>query len=375
MSRIPTPSTLLDVGTRRLRALCRTLGYEAAQAASAEAIFRSLGESWGRRRAGGLPPRESDITDDHTPFEFSLAIDGDAPELRFLTEVQGTAPSVRSDWEAGLAATQRLAAEYGFALERFSRVQDLFEPTVDCPRFALWHAVCLRRGAPPDLKIYLNPEARGAGHARAVVGSAMARLGMAEAFQSLSLAAPGGELAYFSLDLSADSQARVKVYVAHRGARSAEVESAVSTARGYVPGRATAFCDAMGGSSGPFKRRPVLTCLTFVEGTSVPKTATVHFPVRAYAPNDAAVRDRVTGYIHEAGAPLYSRALGTFSEGRPLEESRGMQTYVSLRLDHERDRVTVYLAPNVYANARVELPWVRRTSDRPSSIPAADIRQ
>ncbi|HYO74676.1 MAG TPA: tryptophan dimethylallyltransferase family protein, partial [Archangium sp.] len=36
--------------------------------------------------AGNAPRWPSDITDDGTPFEFSLAIDGEEPELRFLIE-------------------------------------------------------------------------------------------------------------------------------------------------------------------------------------------------------------------------------------------------------------------------------------------------
>jgi DMATS type aromatic prenyltransferase len=371
------PQTLLDVGTRRLHTLCRALGYDAAQASSSGEIFRKLAVSWADRPAAGNPHRDSDITDDHTPFEFSVAIDGDAPELRFLLEVQGVAPSVLSDWEAGLAMNERLADEYGFSLQRFAAVQDLFAPTVECQRFALWHAVCFRRGASPDFKIYLNPQAKGADHARAVVESAMARLGMRDAFKHLSITERHQELCYFSLDLSSDPQARVKVYVAHHDATSAEVEDAVSKAAGHVPGRAARFCHAMGDSGGPFRRRPVLTCLTFVEGMSKPKNATVHFPVRSYAPHDGVVRDRVLGYLHEKGAPIYSRALKAFSAGRPLAESTGMQTYVSLRLDQARDRVTVYLAPNVYQDSQVEQSgyWVRqRPVDHPSNRPQIAVR-
>jgi Tryptophan dimethylallyltransferase len=363
------PDTLLDAGMRRLDTLCRVLRYDAPQTRSAGDIFRRLADSWADRPAGGSPERDSDITDDHTPFEFSLAIDGDAPELRFLLEVQGEEPSVISDWKAGCGMNERLADEYGFSLQRFAAVRDLFAPTAECQRFALWHAVCFRRGASPDLKIYLNPQAKGADHACAVVEAAMARLGMSEAFRHLPITERHQELCYFSLDLSSDPQARVKVYVAHHGATSDQVEEAVSKAAGHVPGRAAAFCNAMGSSSGPFQRRPVQTCFSFVEGMATPKTATVYFPVRSYAPHDGAVRDRVLGYIHDKGAPIYSSALQAFSAGRPLEESRGMQTYVSLRLDPARDRVTVYLAPNVYQDACVEQSgyWVRRPPADPSS--------
>lgn len=344
---IARSNTLIDLGAERLRSLALALGYEAAQVRSIVQIFERMAASWGRFRSDRPSQWPSDITDDHTPFEFSLAIDGGVPELRFLLEVQGETPSLASNWEAALAMNEVLAAEYGADLSRFAAVQDLFAPTAECRRFTLWHAVCFQPGAPPQFKVYLNPQARGRAHAREIVAEAMARLGFEGAAEHLPAHGAEDEICYFSLDLSGREGARLKVYTAHPHATPARIEAAVSCARSHMPGRASAFCEAMAASDGPFNAQPVLTCLSFVEGSAQPTTGTIHFPVRSYANDDRTVRERVLGYIHTAGATIYRRALETFAD-RQLEDGIGMQTYVSLRLDRGRDRLTVYLAPEVY---------------------------
>ena len=74
--------------------------------------------------------------------------------------------------------------------------------------------------------MYLNPAARGRSEARALVEAAMMRLGFGEACAHLPATGPEAEICYFSLDLSAQPEARVKVYTAHHHATSAHVEAA-----------------------------------------------------------------------------------------------------------------------------------------------------
>jgi hypothetical protein len=252
-----------------------------------------------------------------------------------------------SNWEASRAMNAELASEYGIHLGRLAEVEALFAPAEGCPRFAAWHAVCLRPGADPEFKIYLNPQASGRAGARRLTESAMRRLGLGDAVASLPPTGPDDELWYFSLDLAAREGARVKVYTAHHRATAARIERAVSTVRAYVPGQATAFCSAMAESEGPYSARPVATCLSFVVGCSTPTTGTVHFPVRTYATDDLAVRDRVVRYLNPAGARVYRRAIDAFADRR-LEDGVGMQTYAALRLTHGPEHLTVYLAPEVY---------------------------
>ncbi|HRI50148.1 MAG TPA: tryptophan dimethylallyltransferase family protein [Pseudomonadota bacterium] len=350
----PSP-TLAEVGTERLAALCRAVGFDAAQAEAAQAIFRRFAIHWGGRRVHAGPPQRSDITDDHTPFEFSIAIDGGAPELRFLVEVQGDQPSLAAHWTAAAAINRGLAADFGAELERLRAVAELFAPTAHTPRFALWHAVCLTPGAPPSFKVYLNPQARGVRESAALVKAALTRLGFGAAFAQLPVCKGRDSYIYFSLDLSGQKEARVKIYTAHHDALSTDIEAAVAGAEGHVAGQAREFCVAMAQTPGPYALRPVLTCLSFVQGRARPSYATVHFPVRAYADDDQVIKDRVLRYLGPQGAAPYTRALAAFAR-RPLAAGIGMQTYVSLRINKGIKRLTVYLAAELFTAERAELP-------------------
>ena len=343
--------TLLDLGTQHLVALSRVLGYPGEETRAACALFRRFAVPWGGRAVAGIPPWSSDITDDHTPFEFSLAIEDGTPELRFLTEAQAESPSIQSNWHAARALNGELARDFGVELSRLAAVEDLFVPSGDCPRFAMWHAVCLPLGKAPEFKIYLNPQARGPAHAPHLVQSALARLGLGGAH--LPALGADDELRYVSLDLCAGAQARVKIYIAHHRASAERIEAAVSAVRGHSPGRATAFCRAMSAPTTSFEALPILTCLSFVSGNTQPTSATVHVPVRAYAESDQLIEQRVLGYMSQANGSVYRAALEAFAH-RSLSMRCGMQTYVSLRM--ERERMTVYLAPEAYT------PQTRRTA-------------
>lgn len=350
----PSP-TLAEVGAERLAALCRSVGFDAAQAEAAQAIFRRFAIHWGERRVYAGPPERSDITDDHTPFEFSIAIAGGAPELRFLVEVQGDQPSLAAHWTAAAEINRGLAADFGAELERLRAVAELFAPTAHTPRFAVWHAVCLTPGAPPSFKVYLNPQARGVRESGALVKTAFTRLGFGAAYAQLPVCKGRDSYIYFSLDLSGQKEARVKIYTAHHDALSTDIEAAVAGADGHLAGQAREFCAAMAQTPGPYTRLPVLTCLSFVQGRARPSYATVHFPVRAYADDDQVIKDRVLRYLGPQGAAPYTRALAAFAR-RPLAAGIGMQTYVSLRINKGIKRLTVYLAVELFTAERAELP-------------------
>ena len=349
---VAPPITLADMGATRLASLCQGLGFDPSQTLAATDVFRKMAVAWGSSPLAHGPRWTSDITDDHTPFEFSLAICNNAPELRFLIEAQGELPSIRTNWEASRALNERLARDIGADLRRLGAVEDLFVPNGDTCRFAMWHAVVLRPSGPPDIKVYLNPQVRGKRHARALVETAMQRLGFDGATAHLPETGPDDDICYFSLDLSPRPDARVKVYTAHHRATLARIKAAVACARGFESRRVREFCETMGNGPGPYTARPVLTCLSFVQSQLAPTAATVHFPVRTYALDDAAVRDRVRGYLEPEAASVYTRALDAFADRR-LEDGVGMQTYVSLRLEREQKRLTVYLAPEAFEIAQV----------------------
>jgi DMATS type aromatic prenyltransferase len=368
LSREPSSSlTFQEFGTARLQALCEAVGYGAAETETVKRFFTFMSSPWGSRRIGTTPLWPSDITDDHTPFELSLALEDARPEVRFLMEAQSAhgSTTLRSTWEDGLALTQRMNAEFGVSLERFNLVKDLFEPVDPQARFALWHAFFLKDGR-PDLKVYFNPAARGPESANAVVQQALERLGFSRAWSCISEQAmrPGGldRILYFSLDLSAHRSARVKIYLAHRNITAEELESVMSLAQEHVPGEAWVFCQALKGHTGGFEvSRSVLTCLSFTsDDDERPSSVTLHVPVRCYVRSDGQTMERIRYLLEPSGHMLLKRAVGALAH-RQLDSGVGLIQWASMRRQGSKIRTTIYLAAETYgvsASPALVLPEV-----------------
>jgi DMATS type aromatic prenyltransferase len=329
------------------------------------ATLRSLFQPWGHKPLAHLSSWASEISDDNTPVEFSVAIAGDKVELRVLFEPQGDAPTLSAQRTAGLALHDRLVQEFGVDDGMFRRVQDLFLGGTIEGAFSVWSSVVFARGKRPLFKTYLNPQAHGRALAPALVEEALGRLGIHGAWASLSKAAARrgpylDEIKYFALDLLPD-QARVKVYVHHHGASSAELEAACEASTNYVPGRASGFARAMlGGEDATMSPRAPFTCHAFRREHSPRPVTTVYVPACAYARHDEAVRERVSTYLESR--TLDTTAYNTLVKGfadRPLESGVGMQSWVALRDDAAEARVTLYLATEarlVHAPGSVPAP-------------------
>ncbi len=345
-------------GAERLRNLCRGLGLNAEREQEAQKVMSRFLTRWGDTAIGRAPRWKSDITDDHSPFEFSLAMDGREPELRILVEAQAERPGLLPSWEAGRALSRALAEEFGMPLDRLNRIEHLFAPTDPTAKFAIWHAVALRADCPPEFKIYLNPQAQGRGSSGNIVARAMALLGFPDAGVPRS-GRSLDEIKYISLDMSNRPSARIKLYAAHHEATGEDIEAALSPASYYVSGEAADFCMNMAGQEGPYTSLPVQTCLAYAANHESPLMGTVHFPVRSYAPNDEIVRDRILQYLGEPTAHIYNKAIESFAN-RPLSEGVGMQTYASLRQQKGGSRMTVYLSPELYSvDDSCEMPMSR----------------
>jgi DMATS type aromatic prenyltransferase len=353
--------TFLDHGSRHLTALCEALAVGAPLRREALDVFRRLTSPWGERPIGARPLWPSDITDDHTPYEFSLAIERSRPELRMLVEAQADEASVFAQWDAGRALSTRLERDYGAVLERLRGIEDLFEIEDPTCRFGMWHAVTVSGEARPEFKVYLNPNAKGPARAAEIVGEAMARLGFGDALSTLPLDA--GDLKYFSLDLTGGGDARAKIYLVHHRCTAADLEAALSVAANYSPGEATEFCRSMSGGVGPYMHTPLQTCYAFTtRGGDRPVAGTLYFPIRSYVESDEIARIRVRDYMMAEDRPLYDRVLAGFA-GRDLDVGTGMQTYASYRRQNGSRRVTIYLSPEAYAAGPRQL-----TSDPDSGV-------
>ena len=346
-----TAPRLVDRASGRLRALCVGAGLS-AEADAVVATFAELVATWGHERVDPSSPWRSEISDDHTPVEFSAAIAGQRTEVRALFEPQADEPTVRARRDAGLALHERLRRDYDADLARFKLLEELFLPDdMDGP-FALWSSVVFTRGAAPAFKAYFNPQARGRQNAPALVDEALRRLGMPRAMAALRASSLRrgpelDELKYFALDLSAAPSARVKVYVRHHGATPQDLEAATARARRRTPGEALGFARAMRGGDGPLAVRAAASCSAFTAevGDGGPDATAVYVPVCAYAHDDGVASERLRAYMlsRSVDPSAYDRMLGAFAN-RPLWSGVGMQSWFSVRTADGAPRFAVYLA-------------------------------
>ena len=355
--------TLGKHGARSLDSLARALGLE-GELEPAQELFRDLIVPWGEAPLAEPPPWSSDASDDHTPYEFSIAVDRASAELRILVEKRGNPPTLLSNQAEGAALNEALALRFGVSLERLRKVEDLFFPPDPQGAFAIWHAVSFAPGRAPSFKLYLNLRAQGDARAAALAETALGRLGFPDAWPIIAERAMRRGPAldapmYLSLDLAPHSDARVKLYFRHLQATIDDLERACSAAKRYSRGRVAEFCAALAGE-GPYLAKGPITCLSFVEsGGDQPVESTLYVPLGAYTPDDRVARDRVVAYLnrHELPVSAYLGPLEAFAR-RPLEAGAGMHSYASLRWV-DGPRVTVYFGPEAY---RVDPPRARVTA-------------
>jgi DMATS type aromatic prenyltransferase len=349
---VPT-QTYVECGVEKLTALCQSVGL-GEQTAQIIAVFRGMTSSWGNKQVGDNSGWQSDVSDDCAPFEFSLALDPDRVELRILIEAQGQETNLQSNWQAGLELNEYLAANYQVSLDRFNQIADLYTPTNAAAKFSMWHAVCFYPDKAPSFKVYLNPQSQSRSRSAAVIEESMLRLDFAHAWPTLAeTAAQRGpdqdEFVYFSLDLAADSHARVKVYLRHHDATPTQLEAALSAARNYVSGDAIEFCQAMAPEQNTFSAKPAISAFSWVDGdNATPSTGTLHLPISNYTTDDRQVCDRLDLYFIQHGLPVsvYQSAIKSLA-ARPLETGVGMHSYTSLRREQQQRHVTLYLNPEV----------------------------
>lgn len=344
-------SPMSEAGKLKLNALCSGLGAPADQVRSALASFELLASTWKNSPVGREPRWPSDITDDHTPFEFSLAFSDGRTNIRLLVEAQGGRHGGLAMWDAALQINELLAKQPSVSLERFEAIRDLFVPDERLPaRFALWHSAVIDPVGKIFYKVYLNPQVLGSAAAPALVQEALQRLGLGRAWPRLraflSRGAGQNELAYLSLDLTESVEARVKVYVAHRAITALELEAQLREFPSYIHARASSFVEATTRSPGPFLRRPLLTCLNY-SGTEHEPSLTLHVPVRCYSENDEVSLQRIRELLSVDDGRALSSALRAFSD-RPLESDCGIVTYASESYVGNCRRLVIYASPELY---------------------------
>lgn len=345
----PQAPSFLQAALRRMDHLSGALRSPPAQVKAMQAALGVLFEGWGSRSIELPSTWDSDITDDHSPFELSLSSCGDRMHLRALVEASPShVGNMRDLWHEGLELNRRIDALDPGALARFDTIADLFvpDPTIQS-RFAMWHAVSVDGEGRAKYKLYLNPHGRHASAASDVTRSALQRLGLRTAWTQLEplLAAGDNQVVYFSLDLGSGANARAKVYLAHPRVRAASLEQQLACVPGYTPGIATKLLMDATGFEGPFSRRPILSCLSFTDAQTEPDL-TLHAPVRCYVTDDQEALRGLERLVQTPGA--VRRAVCEFAR-RPLDAGVGLLTYISRRVERNKAPVlTVYLSPELY---------------------------
>src|SRR6185436_18374296 len=112
----------------RLQAISEAFSIDPARQEISGRILRTCMESWNFTPVGATPKVLSDITDDHTPFEFSLSFRPNLVDVRFLVEAQPEAPTIGSRWKAGIELLESLERDFGCDISLFRELEDLFEP-------------------------------------------------------------------------------------------------------------------------------------------------------------------------------------------------------------------------------------------------------
>ncbi|MEO6085661.1 MAG: tryptophan dimethylallyltransferase family protein [Umezawaea sp.] len=352
-----TGVSIRDFGGRQLQALLHSVHLGELTNNAVELLSEALGPG-GFRPLSKTPSWASGVADDSTPFEFSTAFaDGEPTVVRVLLEPTALDPSPAANMDAAVEVLESLARRCGLPLDRFDAVRDLFLPAQPRGDFSLWFSLVFRKGAPPAIKIYLNPEVRGESEASLLVGEGLARLGYGAGHATIvKHARRRGELdrySFFALDLNDSPGARVKVYLSHRDATADDAAMAAACTRGVSPELVRDFCAMSGGQSGPYLERPLVSSYSFLPGdVDRPRGFSLYMPVRTYVNDDAEARERVLAVLdhHRVNPRSFEDALAAVAR-RPLTEGTGLIAHVSLRAGAPRPGVTVYLSSEAYAMA------------------------
>jgi hypothetical protein len=344
-------ATLFDVGNSRLRAL---IGAVAADYDTEHLLagFQDLTNSWARRSLSEASRYRSNVADDGAPFEFSAAFSTSGFELQENVEPLAADPSVAHNALSARELLRELCERHDLCLERYRLVEELLLPQSPRGPFALWIGLSWMPGHPLRFKCYLSPQVHGEQATLDVMSAAMQRLGFGAAWNTvasgLSLADERrDEPAILCLDLAKSKNARVKVYVRHHRATLSDLDAAIAPARDYNRGDAPMFLGCLCDDAGPFRQKPPITELSFVDPTDTrPASWTLEFPLSSYVEDDLDASLRVQRCLIAFGidpAP-YERAIAAFAT-RPLVQGRGLHAHVTLRrIKGVGPRIAVYLA-------------------------------
>ena len=304
------------------------------------------------------------LSNDHSPVEYSVAVTqatGEA-ELRFLVESQPAGNDLTRLRDEAMRLNEDIERQYSAtaSFDRFNRIRGLFMPSQpdDKSKLVVWHSCALSKTG-PEWKIYLNPRISGEEKCLSVTREAFERLEMSDAWKQVeSIMSPSDSVVYFSLDLSSEkSESRVKIYISHAGISATEVANKHSAICPDIDAyEIQRFCRVMaGGPGGSYNDKSVMSCFAFTNKSPAQPVGTVHFPIDAYAANDAVVHERIEQYYAASMSSVSPRCREVYNkvlsavQRRPLTQGPGIHAWVSLKMQRNGGLVnTFYLSSELF---------------------------
>src|SRR5215475_4441762 len=145
----------------QLGRLCDVTGTD--RVAAGQLLAELLGPA-GAQPLTRPPSWASQVADDHTPVEYSIAFnERGRPALRILGEALPSAPGQVANLAAAHGFVETQAARFGLPLGRYEQVRDVFAAVEPFGGYALWQSIVLQPARPPEFKVYFKPEVEGGG--------------------------------------------------------------------------------------------------------------------------------------------------------------------------------------------------------------------
>jgi DMATS type aromatic prenyltransferase len=345
----PAPSARA-AGAARLARLASGLGLGDRSGVCVEA-FGAMTGSWGTATAAQLA--ESDVSSDGSPMEFAIGLDDD-PALQFAVEAlrPGDCPVDRV--VSARATMAGLVRRYGTDERRWAQVADLYLPEKPATEHIAMFGAEVRRQGDAQFKVWFYPAVGGPERAAELCERGLAAVGLGAAWPAVTAHMARGERldrpVMFSLDLSADPEARVKLYFRHYATDADGLAELMAPYPGFAAAPVRRFCETMlPEAAADLSAQPPVTCLSFTGARSATAGgATVYLPMWTYAPDDEAVRRRMKAALAacDRSSGLYERALREVAS-RPPAAGRGIHNYVAWRPGPGRPRLKAYFSPEL----------------------------
>ncbi len=340
--------TLGSLGKEKLERIYKVIGQENNFKEAAQ-IFDLMSGPWADYSRD--VKWENSITDDISPFEFSVVFRGSetTPIVRFLIEPQEFPLNIQSNWKAGLALKEKLKTLPSVDVSKLDKILNIFSPPTAQnieSHFSIWYATILEPNK-PLIKVYLNPQIQGEEKTQELVKKAFSTLNSEYAWKFVSdrvySSKNPSKILYFSLDLLSGDKARTKVYMASKSLK--DVEAKLQGCLNYVSGSASKWVKTLTNKD-VFDKKPIQITYNFTSEHDRPGP-TIHIPVRSYTENDEKAVERLNDFLSPEQIKTL-KAIITAISGSSLKDEKAL-TYVSFRPSAEGQLdVYCYIAPCIY---------------------------